>query len=119
MAHHGCGQHSLPFGDEGHPIGVGLQPRDGRQRGRTTVARQVRNEQTVAPGQQGRKLGPVRGRAAQTVDEHDRGPASSHEVAHPDALDVGDSFLEAGELCVRHGGRLSLASMNGLGGPAL
>ena len=68
--------------------------------------------------EQRRELGPVRGRAAEPVNEQERRAAPPDEVAHPDALYLGKSLLQAGQFCVRHGPRLCFVTMNGLGGPA-
>ena len=101
-----------------HLLGERLQPGDSRQGGRPAVPGQVRNEQPVALPEQRRELGPVRRRPAEPVDEHQRRAGAADEIAHVDALDLGKTLLQTGELCVRHQGRLSFEAMNGFGGPA-
>src|SRR5204863_1067701 len=92
-----------------------IEPGDARQGRRAAVARKVRDEQPTARQEQRRELGPVRGRAAQSVHEHEGVALARDEIAHSNALDVGKTFLETVQLCVRHTGRLSWEAMNGFG----
>jgi hypothetical protein len=51
------------------------------------------------------------------MDENERLALSRDEIPHPDPPDIGKTFLETGQLCVRHKGRLSFEVMSDLGGP--
>ena len=108
MSDHRGRQHPFPRGDEGHPVGEGLEPGNRRQSRRATVPGEVRDEQPVAPHQERNELRPVRGGSSEPMDEDQRRALPTHEIAHPDALELGGSLLESGEFCVRHVGRLFL-----------
>jgi hypothetical protein len=82
------------------------------------MAGKVGNEQTVSRSEERDELGPVRRRPAKAVDQHERRPFAADEIAHPDTLDLGETLLEARELCVRHKWRLSCEAMSALGAPA-
>ena len=78
------------------------------------MAGQLGNEQPPPGQQQRREPEPVRRRAAEPVDEHQRLTAAAGQVAQPRAAQLGMAFLEIRQLrlCVRHAGRLLFEAMD-------
>ena len=96
MPDDGRRQHALPCGERRHPIRERLEARDGRQGLRPAVAGQVRNEQPVVRDEERGELRPVGRGPTQAVDEDQRRALAPHEIAHPGALELGESLLQGG-----------------------
>jgi hypothetical protein len=96
MSDDGRRQHSLTRGEERDAVCKRLEARDGRQGLRPAVARQVRNEQPVVRDEERGELRPVGRRPTQAVDEDERRALAPHEIAHPGALELGESLLQGG-----------------------
>jgi hypothetical protein len=78
------------------------------------VSGKLWDEQPPVRQQQGCEREPVRGPAAETMDEHERLALASDEVAQPAATHLGEALLEICEfnLCVCHPGRLLFDAMD-------
>ena len=77
------------------------------------MAGQLGHDQPPARQQQRGEREPVRGRAAEAVDEQQRVALAGDEVAQPAAAGVEEPLFEArSRLCVRHQGRLFFAAMD-------
>jgi len=96
MSDDGGRHHALTRGEERHPIRERLEARDRRQGLRPAVAGQVRNEQPVVRDEERGELRPVGRGPTQAVDEDERRALAAHEIAHPGALELNKSLLQAG-----------------------
>ena len=79
------------------------------------MAGKLGHEQTPTGQEQRRERDPVRGRAAEAVDEQDRLALAGGEIAKAPAGHLQKPLLEARELrilCVRHQGRLLFEAMD-------
>ena len=83
---------------------------------------ELRYDHPPRPGEKRADVDPVRGAAAEPVDEHDRlgvGRAAD-EIPKPAGLRFGEALLEARDcLCVRHVDKLLFDRMDDLGGQDL
>ena len=87
-------QHLFALGHESDTVGEGGQPAGGRQRRRAAVPGEVGHQQPPPGSQDGDHLGPVGSRAAEPVDEDERGTGAAHPPAHRHASDRLEPLLE-------------------------
>ena len=83
----------------------------GERRG-AAMPGELGHDQPPARQQQRREREPVRGRAAEPVDEQQRVALAGDQVAQPAAASVEEPLFEPRRLCVRHEGRLFFAAMD-------